>query len=117
MALPKSLSKKSCTRVSFGCPCGCHSRPAFLKPPTNSFFLVSTDIPCVLDGLDRIADRLAFNAGCGILAQLYSYPLGLQCDWEVFYAHSKPDHMVLTTSIMTPRFENTIKIQYHVKFV
>ena len=32
-----------------GLPCGCHSRPGFLKSPAGSFFLVSTEItgsPC-----------------------------------------------------------------------
>src|ERR1035437_4007660 len=35
---------KSCTRTSSGEPFGRHSRPAFLKSPTNSFFFVSTEI-------------------------------------------------------------------------
>ena len=35
---------KSCTRTSSGEPFGRHSRPAFLKSPTSSFFLVSTEI-------------------------------------------------------------------------
>ncbi len=37
----------------------------------------------VLCGLDRIDNRLAFNASCGVLAHFYSHPLGLQCDWVV----------------------------------
>jgi hypothetical protein len=37
----------------------------------------------VLGGLDRINNRLAFNAGCGILAHLYSHPLGLLSDLVV----------------------------------
>src|SRR5208283_3405176 len=43
-ARPSSLIRKSCTRTSSGSPCLRHSRPAFLKSPTSSFFLVSTDI-------------------------------------------------------------------------
>ena len=35
---------KSCTRTASGVPVGCHSCPAFLKSPTNSFFFVSTEI-------------------------------------------------------------------------
>jgi hypothetical protein len=37
----------------------------------------------VLRGLDFIDNRVAFNADCGILAHLHSYPLGLFCDWIV----------------------------------
>src|SRR5579872_3588381 len=44
MALPSSLSMKSWTRTSSGSPWGCHSWPPFLKSPTSSFFLVSTEI-------------------------------------------------------------------------
>ena len=40
----KSLSAKSCTFTASGSPCGRHSRPLFLKHPTSSFFLVSTEI-------------------------------------------------------------------------
>src|SRR3954471_17807951 len=43
-ARPSSLIKKSCTRTSSGEPFGRHARPAFLKSPTSSFFLVSTEI-------------------------------------------------------------------------
>src|SRR3954449_3641348 len=43
-ARPSSLIKKSCTRTASGVPFGRHSRPAFLKSPTSSFFLVSTEI-------------------------------------------------------------------------
>src|SRR3954462_12345022 len=42
-ARPSSLIKKSCTRTSSGEPFGRHARPAFLKSPTSSFFLVSTE--------------------------------------------------------------------------
>src|SRR5947207_6757267 len=35
---------QSWTRTSSGSPCGCPSRPAFLKSPTSSFFFVSTEI-------------------------------------------------------------------------
>ena len=34
---------KSLQRTSSGDPSGCHSRPGFLKSPTNSFFFVSTE--------------------------------------------------------------------------
>src|SRR5207247_10973684 len=43
MALPSAGSGKSWTLTGSGCPLGCHSRPPFLKLPTNSFFLVSTE--------------------------------------------------------------------------
>src|SRR4029453_13798108 len=36
--------RKSWTRPASGWPTGRHARPAFLKSPTNSFFLVSTEI-------------------------------------------------------------------------
>ena len=39
-----SLSLKSWTRTSSGLPFRCHSRPPFLKSPTSSFFLQSTEI-------------------------------------------------------------------------
>src|SRR5262249_42355764 len=42
--LPSFLSRKSWTRTWSGSPWGRHSRPAFLKSPTNSFFFVSTEI-------------------------------------------------------------------------
>jgi len=43
-ALPTLIDGKSwiCTRI--GCPFGCQVRPAFLKSPTSSFFLVSTEM-------------------------------------------------------------------------
>src|SRR5438477_341371 len=44
IALPTASPGKSWTRTRSGVPVGCHSRPAFLKSPTNSFFLVSTEI-------------------------------------------------------------------------
>ena len=43
MALPSSLSGKSCTFTRSGCPAGLYSRPPFLNSPTFSFFFVSTD--------------------------------------------------------------------------
>ena len=42
--MPSSSVGKSCTRTGGGVPFGCHSRPAFLKFPTSSFFFVSTEI-------------------------------------------------------------------------
>src|SRR5262245_21867824 len=40
IALPSAGSRKSWTRTGAGCPWGRHSRPPFLKSPTNSFILV-----------------------------------------------------------------------------
>ena len=37
-------SGKSWTLTRSGAPSGCHSRPPFLKAPTSSFFLVSTEM-------------------------------------------------------------------------
>src|SRR4029079_18644746 len=53
-----------------GLPAGCHSRPAFLKSPTNSFFFVSTDTtgcPPPLDGEHLEADvpELGVPVGMG----------------------------------------------------
>src|SRR3954447_26598215 len=36
--------RKSCTRTASGDPLGRHARPPFLKSPTSSFFLASTEI-------------------------------------------------------------------------
>src|SRR4051795_3440122 len=36
--------RKSCTRPASGDPLGRHARPPFLKSPTSSFFLASTEI-------------------------------------------------------------------------
>src|SRR6266542_1009368 len=41
-ATPTAAPGKSCTPTSTGSPVGSHSRPAFLKSPTSSRFLVST---------------------------------------------------------------------------
>ena len=59
-------------------PCGCHSRPAFLKSPTNSFFFVSTEIDRLLPLLKRthlpvdvlelgiaVRDATCLPASCG----------------------------------------------------
>src|SRR3954447_708850 len=43
-ARPSSLMRKSCTRTASGDPLGRHARPPFLKSPTSSFFLASTEI-------------------------------------------------------------------------
>src|SRR5215469_2558091 len=43
-ALPFAKLGKSLVFTSCGFPCGRHVRPAFLKGPTNSFFLASTEI-------------------------------------------------------------------------
>ena len=44
IAFPSASLGKSCTRTAGGVAFGCHSRPAFAKFPTSSFFLVSTEI-------------------------------------------------------------------------
>src|SRR5215203_5608640 len=44
MAFPTASPGKSWTRTRSGSPVGCHSRPVFVKSPTNSFFFVSTEI-------------------------------------------------------------------------
>ena len=42
--MPSPGSSKSCTRTGSGLCFGRSSRPGFLKSPTSSFFLVSTEI-------------------------------------------------------------------------
>ena len=44
VALPRSLSAKSCTLTRSGAPAGIHSTPLFAKLPTNSFFFASTEM-------------------------------------------------------------------------
>src|SRR6516225_68869 len=49
-ARPSSLIRKSWTRTSSGFPWGRYSRPLLRKSPTNSFFLVSTEITGCFSG-------------------------------------------------------------------
>ena len=52
--MPNSGILKSWTRTGSGSPLGRNSRPGFLKSPTNSFFLVSTEMagsPAVIAAL------------------------------------------------------------------
>src|SRR3954453_23564149 len=60
VARPKSLSMKSCTRTFSGSPLGRSSRPPFLKSPTNSFFLVSTE----MTGSLRLKDHFTLALRC-----------------------------------------------------
>src|SRR5690606_4071966 len=60
---------KSWTSTSSGSPCGCHSRPPFLKLPTNSFFFVSTEITGTprlmqLFALALMCSNCALRSGC-----------------------------------------------------
>ncbi len=64
-----------------------HSRPAFLKSPTSSFFFVSTDI----DGdswlvlghgrLDRVVDHPKLRVAVGIFGALARLAVGLQTEF------------------------------------
>src|SRR5690606_28871221 len=58
--LPTASLGKSWTSTSSGSPCGCHSRPPFLKLPTNSFFFVSTEIT----GTPRLMQLFALALMC-----------------------------------------------------
>ena len=67
--LAELLVLESCTRTRSGSPLGRHSRPAFLKSPTSSFFLVSTQITgCPVDRAlgDRV-DVLKLRVAVGVL--------------------------------------------------
>ena len=55
MAFPQASVGKSWTSTASGWPVGCHSRPAFLNWPTNSFFFVSTEITGCLRRRNRTA--------------------------------------------------------------
>ena len=84
-ARPSSLIEKSCTRTSSGEPFGRHARPAFLKSPTSSFFLVSTEITGSPAASARVTCALmkancASRSGCAALACL---GVGLQAEAEI----------------------------------
>src|SRR5439155_21564174 len=71
MALPPAgvLIRKSWTRTRWGDFAGRHVRPTFLKSPTSSFFLVSTEIvgccrPCAARSR-RAADPCVVRCGHG----------------------------------------------------
>src|SRR6185312_12452117 len=69
IALPRASEGKSWTSTFSGWPLGCHSRPPFLKLPTNSFFFVSTEIvgtPCTTQSVAVLlmCSNCAFRSGC-----------------------------------------------------
>ena len=61
MAFPQASVGKSWTSTASGWPVGCHSRPAFLNWPTNSFFFVSTEITGCLRRRNRTAVALMYS--------------------------------------------------------
>src|SRR5271165_2338892 len=63
---------KSCTRTSSGESFSRHSRPAFLKSPTSSLFLVSTEIAGSLkvSVLDATADVAKLRVASGMVCAL-----------------------------------------------
>src|SRR6185369_16444297 len=65
IALPSSLSGKSCTLTRTGEPWGWYSRPPLWNSPTSSFFLVST---------------LTTGAPVDVLAALGDLGVGLQAE-------------------------------------
>ena len=70
---------KSCTRTGSGSPFGRNSRPAFLKSPTSSFFLVSTEIagsPAASAAFTCCVDVAELRVAVGMVAS----PRG-SCGW------------------------------------
>jgi hypothetical protein len=95
---PSSGMRKSWKRTGSGSPLRRSSRPPFLKSPTSSFFLVSTEIvgsSSVKGGNDRGVDvpelGVAIRAG-GALARL---AVCLQAEAQVF--QQAPDQLVAVT--------------------
>src|SRR5215472_18937314 len=80
MALPSSGIKKSCTRTASGSPCGRHVRPAFLKSPTNSFFLVSTEIAgcAAASAAPTLVDVIELGIAIRVVCSLTGLAVGLQ---------------------------------------
>src|SRR5260370_40491517 len=72
-------SMKSCTLTSSGVPLGLHSRPAFLKLPTNSFFFVSTEMTGWPSVKKLPAFLLMFELTIPVhmLASFVGFPVGL----------------------------------------
>src|ERR1700693_5344306 len=87
-ARASSLIRKSCTRTASGSPCGRHSRPAFLKSPTSSFFFVSTEITrcCGHSQIDVSELRVAIRT----IPTLAGLAVGLQT--ELLSFQQSPDH-------------------------
>ena len=83
IALPCPWSLKSCTRTGLGEPLGRHSRPPFLKSPTNSFFLVSTEITGSRASSALVAVVLrcwnwASRSGCAVLSRTLRFACRLE---------------------------------------
>ena len=81
MAWPSFGSMKSWTLTCSGWPWGRHSRPPFLKSPTNSFFFVSTEMtgwPRALEAPGLVVDVLELGVAIEVLARLRGLAVGLQ---------------------------------------
>ena len=92
IALPSASVGKSCTRTGGGVPFGCHSRPAFLKFPTSSFFFVSTEITGCPRGQKLVRGRvdvLELRVPIGVNGAFLSFAHRLQ---PVTQLAKKPTH-------------------------
>jgi len=80
LARPNSGIRKSCTRTLSGSPWGRSSRPPFLKSPTNSFFLVSTEITGSLapSAVDFAVQVFELSVAVGMVCSFLGLPVGLQ---------------------------------------
>ena len=64
-----------------GSPLGCHSRPPFLKSPTSSFFLVSTEMtgcPAAWKAATCVVDVAELGVAVGVRAALQRLAVGLE---------------------------------------
>ena len=94
---------KSCTRTSSGWPLGRSSRPAFLKSPISSFFLVSTEIagwPVRRKRPTHGIDVLELGVAVGMLAALAGLGVGLQAEAHVL--QQPADHGVVDAIARRP---------------
>ena len=81
--LARSGMMKSCTRTGSGWPLGRNSRPPFLKSPTSSFFLVSTEMagwPAAWKAARPRLDVLELGVAIGVAGPLAGLGVGLQAE-------------------------------------
>src|ERR1700676_5167864 len=72
-------SMKSCTLTSSDVPLGLHSRPAFLKLPTNSFFFDRDDRLAIRQKTAGLSvDVFELTIPVHVLASLVGFSVGLQ---------------------------------------
>ena len=86
---------KSWTSTSSGSPCGCHSRPAFLKFPTSSFFLVLTEMNGTPRLMQFVAVALMYSNCAFRIRMLFAFDRLLRClEAEVALAKQLGDGLV-----------------------